>query len=138
MATFLRSLRFKLPKENSPITNGCIVAGMCVGHATYAYLSYTEEEIEIKQKMKITKSGWTNFHVIDTNDNCYKIPYSFWYARFNVPEVYATMKPGDKIMTGVYGYRIPILDMFRCLVPLTPQLRATQSAEVVSDATVKA
>jgi hypothetical protein len=126
MATFLRQLRLVLPKTNKVTTNMCIGAGMCVGHATYAYSTYTEEEIEVKKTMKLTRSGWTNFHVFDTNGNCYKIPYSFWYLRFNVPEVYASIKPGDKIMTGVYGYRIPFLDVFRCMVPITPYLRSAE------------
>ena len=84
--------------------------------AIYTFGTTEEKNIEIKEKYKFNRNGFTKFMIVDKNDKHYCVNNSTWYCKFDSIEDYNKIKIGSVQYIKYYGYRIPIFNMFPNIV----------------------
>ena len=93
-----------------------IIAGTTSFHLVYTISSKRTKNINIKDKYMFTQNGFTNFMVIDQNDNHYNVNNSFWFWKWNSIEDWTKLNPNDRVNVVYYGYRIPFCGSFPNIV----------------------
>lgn len=81
-------------------------------HMSYAYMTKNEKTCIVDKKYQFTRNGFTEFMIIDKDNNHFNINNSLWYWKFNSIEDWNAIKPNQKIIINYYGFRIPILGLF--------------------------
>ena len=81
-------------------------------HFSYSYFSQKNKNIEISDKYCFDANGYTNFMVIDTENNHYTIGNNLWFWKWDSIEDWSKIKNGTKIDILYYGYRVPIFGFF--------------------------
>ena len=110
-------------RNNKPLSTplsarfSAIFIGSTIGaSAIYTFGTTEEKNIEIKEKYKFNRNGFTKFMIVDKNDKHYCVNNSTWYLKFDSIEDYNKIKIGSVQYIKYYGYRIPILNMFPNIV----------------------
>jgi hypothetical protein len=83
-----------------------------ISHGLYTLSTIDKKTIEIKDKYQFTANGFTNFMIVDVNNNHYRVNNSFWYLKYDSIEDWCKMDKSNKIQVKFYGFRIPILGIF--------------------------
>jgi hypothetical protein len=85
-------------------------------HGIYALFSETDEKIQIASKYKMTRNGFTDFMVIDTQGRHFNVNNSFWYWKWDSIEDWHMLIPSDKVNIKYYGWRSPVYGLFPNIV----------------------
>ena len=83
-----------------------------VSHLLYAYCTKDSKIINVKQKYKFDRHGFTEFIIIDDNNNHYNVNNSIWYNKWNSIEDWNKIETNKNIQITYYGWRIPVLGLF--------------------------
>ena len=97
-----------LSQKTVNITLGTVITTSAV----YSYSTVINRDITIIDKYKFNKYGFTEFMVIDENNNHYNFNNNLWFLKFNNIEDYYKLKEGDKVNIFHCGWRIPFLGLF--------------------------
>ena len=87
-------------------------------HFGYSYFSQQNRNIEISEKYTFDSNGYTNFMIIDTENNHYKVGNNPWFWKWDSIEDWSKIKKGTKIPILYYGYRVPILGFFPNIIDI--------------------
>jgi hypothetical protein len=99
-------------KSNNPVFLFTSSVTMISCNLFYAVFTREEKEIIVKKKYKFTRSGFTEFMIIDSNDKHYNLNNSLWYWKWDSIEDWYLIKEEQKLNTLTYGWRVPILGIF--------------------------
>ncbi len=94
------------------LTLGAITIGGTLGHGVYAFGTSETKFIKIKEKYKFDRNGFTEFMIIDENDNHYNVNNSVWYWKWNSIEDWHKIETSKQIDIKYYGWRVPLLGLF--------------------------
>ncbi len=89
-----------------------VVIGLITTIVLYNTSSF-EKVVEVKEKYIRYRRRSSNYHVVDTDDNIYQIGNLWFKGDFDRAEDYAKLKVGSKYKVKGYGYRVPLLDMYK-------------------------
>jgi hypothetical protein len=103
-------------KSNNPVFLLTTSVTMISCNLFYAVFTREEKEIIVKKKYKFTRSGFTEFMIIDSNDKHYNLNNSLWYWKWDSIEDWYLIKEEQKLNTLTYGLRVPILGIFPNIV----------------------
>lgn len=112
-------------RNAKPISKAMSVSAIIIGstigaNAIYKFGTEEEKSIEIKEKYKFNRIGFTKYMIVDSNDKHYcLINNSILYEKFDSIEDYNKIKIGSVQYIKYYGYRIPIFNMFPNIVKST-------------------
>ena len=107
---------------STPLSAGLsaiFIGSSIAASAIYTFGTTEEKNIEIKEKYKFNRHGFTKFMIVDKNDKHYCVNNSTWYLKFDSIEDYNKIKIGSVQYIKYYGYRIPILNMFPNIIKST-------------------
>lgn len=91
--------------------------GVATGvHAIYAYSTKQEEEIQVVNKYKMNRHGFTDFMMVDGKGRHLIVNNSFWYWKWDSVEEWSRIQKGDTIRVRMYGWREPLLGLFPIVV----------------------
>ncbi len=97
------------------ITNfivGTISFGSVLGHCVYAIGTAENKIITISDKYKFNRNGFTEFMIVDDNDNHYNVTNSIWYWKWDSVEDWHKLEKSKEIAIKYYGWRIPLFGLF--------------------------
>ena len=87
-----------------------------IGHCTYTFKTTNNKIIDIQDKYMLTRNGFTEFMIIDTNGNHYNVNNSLWYWKWDSIEDWNKIQTNKLLIIKYYGWRIPLLGMFPNIV----------------------
>lgn len=79
--------------------------------AAYHFATMTSEVIEVKEKEAV--GGQSGQYLIYTESEVYENRDSLWGLKFNSSDVYNRIEPGRCYRANVWGWRVPVLSMYR-------------------------
>ncbi len=75
--------------------------------------TYFEIEITVSNKYVRTTGSSSRYHVVDQNDENYRINNLWFKGDFNRGDDYGLLKEGGTYKVKGYGIRVPILNMYK-------------------------
>ena len=81
-----------------------------------AYSSKAEIEFTVKSKERIMDGNggsMSSKYLIFTDTEVFENTDSLWYWKWNSSDVYNKIEVGSTYKAEIYGYRIPVLSMYR-------------------------
>jgi hypothetical protein len=66
----------------------------------------------VSDKYTFDSNGFTNFMIVDTENNHYKVGNNLWFWKWDSIEDWSMVKKGNKIPITYYGFRLPFLGIF--------------------------
>ena len=82
-------------------------------YQTFLFFSTKKEKsFKIKDKFMYVNQYYTNFMVVDENNNCYKITNTFLGWNFNRFEMYGSLEVGKMYNFKFYGYKNTLFSMY--------------------------
>ena len=83
------------------------------------YQITTQDNVTIKEKERVHQSGNISYYLVWTEqDEVFQNSDAFWHFKWNSSDLYGEMKEGKTYNCIVYGWRIPILSMYRNIVTM--------------------
>ena len=82
----------------------------------YSYATYFTKTITIKEKESLKNGKYGQNVVADTDGNIYSISNSIFYGFYTSTELYTKIVENQKYQVTGYGYRIPFLGLFPCII----------------------
>jgi hypothetical protein len=83
-----------------------------MGHCTYTFKTTNNKIIDVVDKYKFTRNGYTEFMIIDKNGDHYNVNNSLWYWKWNSIEDWHKIQTNEQLIMKYYGLRIPLLGIF--------------------------
>ncbi len=99
-------------------------------HFSYSYFSQKNKNIEVSDKYTFDSNGYTNFMIVDTENNHYKVGNNLWFWKWDSIEDWFSIKKGNKIPILYYGFRVPFLGFFPNIVDINNTL--TSKIDLIS------
>jgi len=109
---FSQNFLFRNSKDLSAHDQFLFLGTIITSHISYAYITKNEKTLIVDKKYQFTRNGFTEFMIVDRENNHYNINNSIWYWKFNSIEDWNAIKTNQKINVCYYGFRIPILGLF--------------------------
>jgi hypothetical protein len=81
-------------------------------HCSYSYFTQKNKYIEVSEKYTFDSNGFTNFMIVDTKNNHYKVGNNLWFWKWDSIEDWTSIKKGYAIPISYYGFRVPFLGFF--------------------------
>lgn len=107
---------------SEPISLG--FSGLFLGaHACYTYGTTDKKQIIVKQKYTFTRFGFTEFMIIDCNDEHYNVANSFWHWKWNSIEDWSNIQENKRLRITYYGGRIHIFGLFPNIIDCNNSLK---------------
>lgn len=85
-------------------------------HAVYALTTEKEEKIQIVEKYKMNRFGFTDFMVVDARGRHFNVNNSLWYWKWDSVEDWSSLHKGDTLTVQYYGWRKPVFGLFPNIV----------------------
>jgi hypothetical protein len=105
-----------------PIAIG--LSGLFLGaHACYTYGTTDTRQIIVKEKYTFTRFGFTEFMIIDRNDQHYNVANSFWHWKWDSIEDWSNIQEKNVLSITYYGGRIPIFGLFPNIIDYNHSLK---------------
>ena len=101
--SMLSSLKFKW--------NNYYLIGLPL-HCSYSYFTQKNKYIEVFEKYTFDSNGFTNFMIVDTKNNHYKVGNNLWFWKWDSIEDWTIIKKGYALPISYYGFRVPFLGIF--------------------------
>jgi hypothetical protein len=86
----------------------------------YIVLTTKTKFIKVIKKYKYVAYGFTQFMIIDENLVHYNVTNSLLYCKWSCIEMWYNIETNKDVAIKYYGWRIPFLGMFPCIVQQTP------------------
>jgi hypothetical protein len=83
-----------------------------MGHCTYTFKTTNNKIIDVVDKYKFTRNGYTEFMIIDKHGDHYNVNNSLWYWKWNSIEDWHKIQTNKQLIMKYYGFRIPLLGIF--------------------------
>ena len=100
--------QINLSQKTINIISGTVITTSAI----YNYSTIDNKNITIVNKYKFNRYGFTEFMVIDENNNHYNFNNNIWFFKFDNIEDYYKLKEGDTVNIYCCGWRIPFLGLF--------------------------
>jgi hypothetical protein len=81
-------------------------------HFGYSYFTQKNRNIMVSDKYTFDSNGFTNFMIVDTENNHYKVGNNLWFWKWDSIEDWTLLKTGTKIPVLYYGFRVPFFGIF--------------------------
>lgn len=78
----------------------------------YAYNTYFEKEIKVKDKYTRLNEGNGSYMMSDSNNNIYRFGKSLWFMKFDNAETWNSLEKEESYKISGYGWRIPLLNIY--------------------------
>ena len=91
-------------------------------HFSYSYFSQKNKNIEVSDKYTFDSNGYTNFMIVDTQNNHYKVGNNLWFWKWDSIEDWHSIKKDTRLPIWYYGYRVPFLGFFPNIICLNKGL----------------
>lgn len=102
-------------------------------HFSYSYFSQKNKNIEVFDKYTFDSNGYTNFMIVDTENNHYKVGNNLWFWKWDSIEDWFSVKKGTTMPIWYYGYRVPFLGFFPNIIDINNNnsLVNTSKSEII-------
>ena len=77
------------------------------------FTTHFEKEISVSNKYVRTTRRSSKYHVVDQNDENYRVTNVWFKGDFNRGDRYGILKEGKTYKVKGYGIRIPVLNMYK-------------------------
>ena len=77
------------------------------------FTTHFEKEISVSNKYVRTTRRSSKYHVVDQNDENYRVTNVWFKGDFNRGDDYGILKEGQSYTIKGYGIRIPVLNMYK-------------------------
>jgi hypothetical protein len=116
--SFFNSFFWKSVNDKSPTLVSFLSWNIIlIGHGAYVYgTSQSNVLITVQEKYTMSRSGYTEFMIIDDKGRHFNFITSYWYWIWDAVEKYHKLKVGDQVQCTIYGKRIPLLGVFPNIV----------------------
>ena len=90
---------------------GLVIFAILLNFILYFATHFTKD-ITIKDKYIRYRRSASNYNVVDTNGNIYKVGNVWFKGDFNRAEDYQRLEKGKTYKVTGFGIRVPLLDMY--------------------------
>jgi hypothetical protein len=87
-------------------------------HFGYSYFTQKNRNIMVSDKYTFDSNGFTNFMIVDTENNHYKVGNNLWFWKWDSIEDWSSIKKGTGLPISYYGFRVPFLGIFPNVVEI--------------------
>ena len=87
-------------------------------HFGYSYFTQKNRNIMVSDKYTFDSNGFTNFMIVDTENNHYQVGNNLWFWKWDSIEDWSSIKKGTRLPITYYGFRVPFLGIFPNVVEI--------------------